>query len=134
MIAAVTLFLIEILTPGAFFFACLGIGAGVAGLTVFLNPPVWIPWIVFAVVSLLSIYTIRPLARRLFQPVESKTNVDALVGQKAWVSEAIQPPALGLVKVEGEVWRAQASDPIAAGEPVIIVSVLGTRLEVKKYQ
>jgi membrane protein implicated in regulation of membrane protease activity len=132
MISAVVLFLFEILTPGAFFFACLGIGAFFASLSVLLNPPVWFPWSVFAVVALISIYTLRPLARRLFVPVESKTNVDALIGQKALVTEAIHPPALGTLKVEGEVWRAESSEPIEAGAGVVIVAVRGTRLEVRK--
>lgn len=131
IMAAVVLFMIEILTPGAFFFACLGIGAVFAGLSTMLFPYPWLPWIAFAVISLLSIYTIRPFARKLFQPVEQRTNVDALIGQKAYVTEAIEPPHLGTVKVEGEIWRAEAKEKIAAGSSVAVVAVKGTRLEVQ---
>lgn len=132
--AAVVLFLVEILTPGAFFFACLGIGALFAGLTVLLVPVPWIPlpWLVFAMFSLLSIYTIRPLARRMFQHEEKRTNVDALIGQIAVVTEALEPLHRGMVKVDGEVWRAEAKESIPEGARVQVTAVKGAHLEVRK--
>jgi len=132
LMAAFGLFLFELLTPGGFFFTCLGVGALAGAISFSVTSIFWVPWLAFAVFSLISMYTIRPFARRLFQPVESKTNVDALIGQRALVTDAILPPALGTVKVEGEIWRAQASEPIEAGNNVEILAVKGTRLEVKK--
>jgi membrane protein implicated in regulation of membrane protease activity len=131
IITAAILIVVELLTPGAFFFACLGIGALLAGLAVLLLPP-WTTWIVFVVISVAALYSIRPLARKMFQSSPKKSNVDALVGQKAWVTEAINPPNLGMVKVDGEIWRGEADEPIAQNTWVVVVAVKGTRLEVKK--
>ena len=131
-IVSLILFVIEILTPGAFFFACLGIGASIAGVSVFLAPPSWVPWIVFTVVSLASIYAIRPVARKLFQVNIKKSNVDALIGHRASVTETINPPELGMVKIEGEFWRAEAEEKIEKGNNATVISVNGTRLMVKR--
>ena len=131
-IASVVLVIIEILTPGAFFFACLGIGAFAAGIFAYFSTTGWAQWSVFAVISLVSIYAIRPIARRFFQTRNMKTNTDALIGQKAWVTEAIRPPELGMVKVEGEIWRGEAQESIDAGTFVTVIEVQGTRLVVRK--
>lgn len=132
LIGSVVLVIVEILTPGAFFFACLGIGALAAGIIAYFSPAAWVQWSVFAVISLVSIYAIRPIARRFFQTEHTKTNVDALVGKKAWVTEAIRPPELGVVKIEGEIWRAEAEDVVEAGAFVTVTAVQGTRLLVRK--
>lgn len=132
IMTAIMLLVIEILTPGAFFFACLSIGAFFAGLTTLWTVQGWVSWIVFITVSIMSIYTIRPFAKRLFHLNPRKSNVDALLGQKAYVTQEINPPNLGMVKVEGEIWRAEASEKIEAGAYVEVIKVIGTRLEVKK--
>ena len=131
IVVAIVLVAIEILTPGVFFFACLGFGALIAGLSVLLFP-LWVAWPVFVIVSVLSIYTIRPLAKRLFVPTQKKSNVDALVGQKAWVTEATAMPQLGMVKVASEFWRAEADENIPTDTWVVVTAVNGTRLIVKK--
>lgn len=130
---AVILFVLEILTPGAFFFACLGIGALFASLVTLFALHQSLAWITFAVISLLSMYTIRPLARKFLQSGKpGKSNVDALIGQPAWVTEAINPPHLGMVKIEGEYWRAEAAEPVDAQTSVMVTAVSGTRLVVQK--
>ncbi|HBU68867.1 MAG TPA: hypothetical protein DEE98_00610 [Elusimicrobia bacterium] len=129
---AAVLLVIEIVTPGVFFFACLSFGALLAGLSLFVNTANWVQWLVFVAVSVLSIYFVRPLALKLFKTGGKKFNADALISQKAWVLEAINPPSLGLVKVEGETWRAEAEEIIPAETYVEITAVKGTRVLVKK--
>lgn len=131
MIVATVLVVIEILTPGMFFFACLGLGALFAGLAMLVFAP-WLAWPVFVIVSLISIYAIRPLARKLFVPTRQKSNVDELVGQKAWVTEQIAMPQLGMVKVASEMWRAESDEVIPKDTWVLVTAVNGTRLIVKK--
>jgi membrane protein implicated in regulation of membrane protease activity len=128
-IVAIVLFAIEILTPGVFFFACLGMGALGAAIAWSLYPQEWATWSIFALVSLSSIYFLRPLARKYIKQGK-KTNVDALLNQKAWVTDAISPPAYGMVKVGGDFWRAEAAEPIAKDTWVIIEKVDGTHLVV----
>jgi membrane protein implicated in regulation of membrane protease activity len=132
LILSVVLFIFELLSPGAFFFACLGIGALICALVVLLEPPFWVTLVVFVAASVLSIYFIRPFAKKYFQGVSKKTNVDAMVGQKAWVTEEINPEKMGMVKIQGELWRAQAHEKIEKDNWVEVLKVDGTHLEVKK--
>ena len=131
---AIILFVFEMLTPGGFFFACLGAGAFVTAICSVFTVPLWAQWVIFIMVSLVSIYTLRPLARKYLKNHEKKSNVDALIGKKAQITETINPPALGLIKIEGEVWRAEASENIEKGALVEVVAVEGTRLKVRKTQ
>jgi membrane-bound ClpP family serine protease len=58
-----------------------------------------------------------------------KANVDGLIGERALVTQDIDPlHGTGMVKVMGEVWRADATEPIRAGEYVWIEAVQGTKL------
>jgi membrane protein implicated in regulation of membrane protease activity len=132
IVVALICFAIEILTPGVFFFACLGLGAlGACAAAGFANSAV-ISLTFFAVVSVASVFLLRPLAIRYLSKGIKKSNVDALIGQKAWVTEAITPPKLGMVKIIGEIWRAQATEDIPVETWVIVEKIEGTRLIVKK--
>lgn len=134
VVLALIFFAIEILTPGVFFFACLGVGALGGGLATALACDAAVAWVTFAVVSIASVFLLRPLAVKYLSKGTKKSNVDALIGQKAWVTEAINPPALGMVKIIGEIWRAQATEPITAETWAIVEKVEGTRLIVKKSE
>ncbi len=129
---SIILFVFEIITPGGFFFACLGAGALITAFgALFIKSELW-QWIIFAAVSLISIYSIRPIVRRYFQKGEKKSNVDALIGKLAQVTEPVNPPALGVAKIEGEIWRIESTEKIEKGAMVEVVAVEGTRLKVKK--
>ena len=60
------------------------------------------------------------LVRLAFRARHMKTRlgVDALVGRSAKAMEALTPE--GHVLVEGEIWSAVASEPVAAGEPLLV--------------
>jgi len=132
MIAGVALVIVEILTPGSFFFACIGIGAIIAGIAAMIVASSWAQWLVFVGASLLSIYFIRPLAKPFLRQGTRKSNVDELIGQKALVVELIDPPRFGMVKIAGELWRAQAEERFDIGSMVEISAVEGTKLKVRK--
>lgn len=131
LIAAVALLVVEIITPGIFFFACLSIGALGAGIISLFVHVMWVQWIVFIIISVVSIYFVRPVATKLFVPKAKKFNVDALVGEKAWVTEKITPPHMGMVKVNGNLWRAEADTEIDIDRWVEITAVDGAHLQVK---
>ncbi|MFC1501754.1 NfeD family protein [Elusimicrobiota bacterium] len=132
IIACIIFFVIEITTPGTFFFACLGMGALIAGLISLLNLPIWIQWVTFPIVSLITIYLVRPFAKRMFEGQGRKSNVDALFGKEAVVTESIEPPNSGMIKINGEIWRAEAEEIIIKDSLVQVLSVNGTKLKVKK--
>ena len=54
-------------------------------------------------------------ARRM----KSRLGIDAMVGSSAQAMEPLAPE--GHVLVEGEIWRAIASRPVAAGEQLLVV-------------
>ncbi|PIZ13869.1 MAG: hypothetical protein COY53_02625, partial [Elusimicrobia bacterium CG_4_10_14_0_8_um_filter_37_32] len=97
IILAVIFFIIEILTPGVFFFSCLGVGAILGGLITLVSSQWILPWLVFIFSSVIMIYFVRPAVKRLVKFEPKKSNVDALIGREAVVTQEIIPPKMGLV-------------------------------------
>jgi membrane-bound serine protease (ClpP class) len=61
---------------------------------------------------------------------KSQTGADALEGEIGVVSKDLSPE--GKVFVAGELWNAEASEPIAAGEKVQVIAVDSLKLKVKR--
>jgi len=133
VLTALVLFLIEMITPGLFFFACMAVGALLAGLVTWMGMgPIW-AWTVFFGSSTILVLAVAPLARRWLKRIPpSPVGLDAMVGRRARVVEAIDPTTgQGQVRVEnGAHWRAIAEDPIPVDTWVQILEVVGTRLRV----
>jgi membrane protein implicated in regulation of membrane protease activity len=132
-LAATAVFAIgEMATPGSFFLAPFAAGALVASLLAFAGVSVLVEWIVFIVVSLITLALLRPLSRRLDrEALDHGVGSRRLIGRQATVLRTI--PAgdeIGMVRVDREQWRAQSIDgtPIAAGIAVRIADVQGTRV------
>ncbi|MBR2031159.1 MAG: NfeD family protein [Alistipes sp.] len=136
VIVALVFVIVEMFTTGfavmCISFGCL-FGAGASALD-------WdIKWqlLVFAVGTALAFLTVRPLVYKFFykKGQEVKTNVDALVGRRAIVTERIEGELhAGRVKVDGDDWKAVSTDtePIEAGEAVEITAINSVILTVKK--
>lgn len=126
----------EIVTP-SFFLAALAIAALGAAVAGFVGAGVWLQVLTFAIAAGLSTALARPLAERfLHSGMRSlPTNVAALIGLEARVTEPIEEGRMGRVKVRGDDWRAVSDDglPIAAGARVIVTEVEGTTLHVVRY-
>jgi len=132
-ILALILFIIEIMTPGVFFFSAIGVGALLTGIFFWIFPEaIIVGWIVFILSSVVTVYFVRPLVRKMVIKQPVKSNVDSLIGQKALVIEKIDPPHLGMVKIAGELWRAEGDVFIDSGQLVEIIQVEGNHLKVKK--
>lgn len=123
---------LEIMTTGVFFFLCFSTGALCAMLFSLLGASFQVELIIFCAVSLASILLIRPLFKKYVAKQKTQTNVDSLIGTKAIVIEDIKVNDMGKVKTEGEIWLAISKENIAKGENVIIESIDGTKLVVKK--
>lgn len=107
LVACVAFVILEILPPPThFFFVCMAFGALGGAVAAVFSTVTWLPWVVFAVVSVALTPLMIPLARFLFTPKPHASNVDALIGQKALVVEVVDPKQAGTVKVGGEKWRA----------------------------
>ena len=132
MIAAGVLLVLEIVSPGTFFFICLAIGAVGAGIVSLITMNLWIQVIVFTIISVASMYFVRPFAKKYFNQTVKKSNVDALIGKTAVVVEQIEPLRSGMIKIDGDLWRAECDNTVASGEQVEITAIDGTKLMVKK--
>ena len=78
----------------------------------------------------LYIFIGRKLVKEKLNVTTRKTNIDNLIGQKAEVIKEITPGKPGQIKVEGEIWRAEADQSFKVGSMVSIQSVSGVTLKV----
>ena len=90
----------------------------------------------FAASSILLIIFTRPLVTKYLQKNESKTNVEALIGNIATVTKDILPDDRGEVKVKGQYWLAISTDndEIKENSKVSILAIEGAKLIVKKIK
>ncbi len=129
VIAAALLAVGEMLTMG-FFLAPFAGGALVAALVAAIATGAALPWAAFIVVSVVSLWVVRPIARsHRTTPTEIRTGTAALVGKRATVLERIaNHEGVGCVKIDGEVWTARAYDDeqiIETGARVDVVEIRG---------
>lgn len=67
--------------------------------------------VVFLILTAASLAALRPLTRKYLKPRITATNVDAVVGKEALVTEEIHNlQATGAVKLSGVVWTARATN------------------------
>lgn len=132
LLAALFFLFAEMATPGSFFLLPFAVGAAVAALLAFVDVNVAVEMTVFIVVSLATVFALRPLARRLDQSgTDIGIGAKRLLGQKATVLEEIPGGhELGLVRVDREQWRAESLDgtAIPSGATVTVAEVQGTRV------
>lgn len=126
LIVAIVLVIVEICTA-AFGSICFAIGAGFSALAAGLGAGLTWQIIIFAVVSLLTFIFLRPFMLKFMdrKSKDVKTNVDALIGRKAVVSERIDASQqTGRVAVDGDDWKAvsENGEIIEKGSAVEIVS------------
>jgi membrane protein implicated in regulation of membrane protease activity len=128
LLAAVGLAIAEIFT-GTFVLLMFSAGAFAAALAAGLDAPVFAQAVIFAVVSALALVGLRPVLRRHLHLGGAQTpmGVEAIEGSTGLVLEDVDAER-GLVKIEGETWRARAYDAtqvIPAGERVRIIQIKG---------
>ncbi len=63
---------------------------------------------------------------------KTKTNIDAIIGQRGLVIKKITPTTDGRVKVRNEEWKARANREIPDGEEIVVTAVSGVTLIVEK--
>ena len=101
----------------------------------FLGAALWLQVLVFALVSLLMLLLLRPFLRKYVDPLKVPTNVDAMVGKEALVTEAINNlEGVGTVKLNGLTWSARSEDgsEIPVDTVVSVRTVEGVKLIVKE--
>lgn len=131
--AAVIFLIIEIGTP-TLVFACFVVGAIGGAVSSTMTESYLIQAAIFAVISIILIPLTRPLAKKITKPSPQLTNVDAMINQTGLVIKKIDPAMdSGQVRVDGQVWQANADEPIDEGSKIKVDKAVGVRLYVSKF-
>jgi membrane protein implicated in regulation of membrane protease activity len=124
---------LEMAGPGGFFILFFGIGALFVGLlsVAGLAGPLWLQWLLFSVISVVSLlFFRRPLLAWMRRQEPSPASVDRLEGEVAVVTEDIPPGAVGRAELRGSTWSARnvGATTLARGQRCVVVRVDGFML------
>jgi len=88
---------------------------------------------VFVVVSILALIISRPLYLKFLKNKvgDNLTNTDSMVGQVFELRTPIAHNQKGTIQVRDLIWEVHADTPIAEGQKVKVVKIVGNRLEVE---
>ncbi len=103
-------------------------------LSLFISNP-YAEWAVFLIVSVLSLFALRPLFIDKFNAKREKTNLDHLIGQTARVTMTIDNfHSKGSVNLKGQDWSARnavSDELIEEGSKVVVRKISGVKLMVE---
>ena len=128
LLVAVGLAVAEVFT-GTFVLIMLAAGGLAAAATAALGGEIWAQGLVFAIVSALALVVVRPAIRRHLDTSgpDAQIGLAAIEGSTCVVLEHVDADH-GLVKIEGETWRARSYDgtqEFEPGERVRVIEVKG---------
>ena len=133
LVAAALLYVGEMLTT-TFFLLPFGIGATVALISVLFGAPLWLQWLLFIVVSALSLVFVRPLFKRLTSKAEKvHAGVDRLIGMTGVIIEGNAPSGENRARISREVWNVatETGELLAVNTQVRVLRVEGVHLIVE---
>ncbi|MFH1832239.1 MAG: NfeD family protein [bacterium] len=132
LIAAIIFLLLELATPGLFFFISFSIGCAIAAGLTLLEFSLTLQITGATLATIIGFFILKKLFIQKNTP-KLKTNIDALIGQTGVVTQAIAPLKPGRVRIGGQEWMAIAHDNLALQENthVTIIKVKGNKLLVK---
>ena len=107
-------------------FASFAIGAFFAAISQIFTTNTTLPWIVFALATVLSLRLKPMVVRYIFRKTPpSDTGIAALIGHKATSTSPITDSS-GTIKLKNETWTARSeSGEIPTGENVTVVRIDG---------
>lgn len=92
--------------------------------------------VVFLVVSMGLVVSVRPVAKNYFKTNQISTNADRLIGKVAVCTKEIPVGERGEVKIDGKYWLAVSSgdQDIQVDERVEVLAIEGVKLIVDRIQ
>ena len=123
----------EVMTPGGFFVLFFGASAVIVGLLVAVDlaGPAWMQWLLFSVIAVASLLTLR---RRLIEafagPRERGADLKDLIGETAILQTELTPAAVGKAEMRGTTWNVRSTSPgtLPAGRRCRVERVEGLTL------
>ncbi len=111
-------------------------GALISLVLALCSVPLWIQIAVFILSALVFLLFLKPISRNFLGVKHVATNADAVIGEKAVVTEAINNiDGCGQVKVKGQVWTSRSFDEsvtFAEGDVLTVIAIEGVKLICKK--
>lgn len=129
--AAIVVFLIiEGVTAGlaSIWFA---IGSAAALVSALFGAPIWLQIVWFVIISGVTLYFTRPLAKKYVNSKTVPTNADRLIGMEGIVTERIDNlEGTGMVSIDGKTWTARSAgdEIIEKGAKVNALEINGVKL------
>lgn len=124
------------ITSGDFFILCFSIGALFSAVVAALGGGFTVQLEIFAVLSVLSLFFVRPRLVKLLhgKRKERVSNADAIIGRVGKVSEAIESGGYGRVALDGDDWKAVSADGsyVPQGQNVRIIGRESVIITVEK--
>jgi membrane protein implicated in regulation of membrane protease activity len=117
-----------------FYLVFIGLGAIIVGIVDLAAPglPGWVPWILFAVLSLSSMFTIR---RQIYDRIRGRAVgiANSAVGGRVTIREEVAPGRTCRTEYRGSLWTTinVGKETIPAGATAEIDAVEGLNLRVK---
>jgi len=129
------LLLLEMATPGGFYFIFFGSSALVVGILALigLTETPWMEWLLFSAFAAASTAIFRKrLLQRFGAPIPTG-EVDTLVGEVATVLEGIQAGAIGKAELRGTAWNARntGAQDLQRGQRCLVERIDGLTLFIR---
>ncbi len=136
MLLGLALLAVEILIPGGIIFLFFGASAMVVGALVAagLGGPLWLQAVVFSVMSVVSLLTMRgPILRRMQARGGPVEKIDSFVGEAVILTEGIAPQGKGKGELRGTSWTVVnlGESALACGDTRTVERVDGLTLFVR---
>lgn len=138
VLAGLALLVVEVAIPGGVILVFFGVAALVLGILVALGlgGPLWLQLLIFSVLSLVSLFTLRgPVMRRLrIRPGAPEADpVDTAVGESVVLLEDLAPLAEGRAEFRGTSWAVKNTGDrtLHRGQTCTVDSVQGLQLYVR---
>ena len=97
----------------------------------------WIQLIVFTVISVATLFALRPILMKFMNRHKVQSNVDSLIHKKGKMTKACDQFNHGEVKIDGVIWTAISQEEtvsIEQGAIVEITAIDGNKLIVKEIK
>jgi membrane protein implicated in regulation of membrane protease activity len=124
----------ELASPSGFYLLFAGIAAIIVGLLGLgeLSGPAWAQWLLFTLISVLSVATLRCRLARSFNRADGTVD-GSLVGQTVTLNDRIESGGVGQGEHRGSVWTVQnlGSEALEAGARCTVDEVKGVTLLVR---
>ena len=96
-------------------------GSLVAMIAAVLGAEVWLQVVLFVIVSMTLLASLRSVVRKFITPKLVKTNVDAVIGKTGAVLETIDNmKETGRVKLSGMEWSARSTENVKIEEDTLV--------------